>query len=406
VGCAGHGRRRRCERCTLARRLAVLLDDGTGQIAQPLLPLYGALVSAPDADAVLAWLRHPHGPGLLSAVATGKIPLTHDGLRQWPNWRAAAHLRDLLMACGVLPVAGKQLLHAETWLHRQLASLAGQPDERLLRQYGTWHQLPRLRARAGRRALTPAIRRFAAEEFTAARQFVAWLRQQGRTLPQCTQADLDAWRACHPAHRYRAARGFLRWAISARHMPWLPLPPQLAYQASPISQDERITLLQRILTGQDPPLRSRVAACLMLLYAQPASRLAQLTIDDITRDRAQVFLRLGDPPAPVPQPFATMLLQLAAGRANMNAPANQSARWLFPGQRAGQPLSPVYLGQLVRQLGVPARAARAAALRQLVLQAPAPVVARALGYNHSTTTRMLTEAGGTWTSYPRGHDGR
>jgi hypothetical protein len=93
VGCAGHGRRRRCERCTLARRLAVLLDDGTGQIALRLLPLYGALVSAPDADAVLAWLRHPHGPGLLSAVATGKIPLTHDGLRQWPNWRAAAHLR-------------------------------------------------------------------------------------------------------------------------------------------------------------------------------------------------------------------------------------------------------------------------------------------------------------------------
>jgi hypothetical protein len=212
------------------------------QISQPLLPLYDALVGAPDPDAVLAWLRHPHGPEL--------------------------------MACGVLPVADKQLRHAETWLHRQLASLAGQPDERLLRQYGTWHQLPRLRARAGRRALTPAIRRFAAEEFTAARQFVAWLRQQGRSLAQCTQADLDTWRACHPAYRYRAARGFLLWAISARHMPRLSLPPQLAYRASPISQEERIALLQRILTGQEPPLRSRVAACLMLLYAQPASRLA------------------------------------------------------------------------------------------------------------------------------------
>ena len=138
----------------------------------------------------------------------------------------------------------------------------------------------------------------------------------------------------------------------------------------------------------------------MVLYAQPASRLARLTIDDIIRDGAQVFLRLGDPPAPVPEPFATMLLQLVAGRANMNTPANQAARWLFPGQRAGQPLSPVYLGQLVRELGVPARAARTAALRQLVLQAPAPVVARALGYDHSTTTKMLTEAGGTWTQLP------
>ena len=247
---------------------------------------------------MLAWLRHPHGPELLSAVATGEIPLTHDGLHEWPNWRAAAHLRDLLMTCGVLPLADKQLLHAETWLHRQLASLAGQPDEWLLRQYGTWHQLPRLRARARQRALTPAIRRLAAEEFTAARHFLAWLRQQGRSLAQCTQADLDTWRACHPAHRYRAARGFLLWAISAWHMPRLSLPAQLAYRASPISREERITLLQRILTGQEPPLRSRVAACLMLLYAQPASRLARLTIDDITRDGGQVFLRLGDPPAP------------------------------------------------------------------------------------------------------------
>jgi hypothetical protein len=52
-----------------------------------------------------------------------------------------------------------------------------------------------------------------------------------------------------------------------------------------------------------------------------------------------------------------------------------------------------HLSELVRDLGVPALAGRTAALRQLVLQVPAPVVAQALGYHHNTTTRVATEAG-------------
>jgi len=78
------------------------------------------------------------------------------------------------------------------------------------------------------------------------------------------------------------------------------------------------------------------------------------------------------------------------------------ARWLFPGRRAGQPLNPNSLLPLIRELGVPTGAGRAAALRQLVLQAPAPVIAKALGYHDKTTTVVLAEAGGTWNSYTTG----
>jgi hypothetical protein len=35
-----------------------------------------------------------------------------------------------------------------------------------------------------------------------------------------------------------------------------------------------------------------------------------------------------------------------------------------------------------------------------VLQAPASVIAKALGYHDKTTTAVLAEAGGTWNSYP------
>jgi len=59
----------------------------------------------------------------------------------------------------------------------------------------------------------------------------------------------------------------------------------------------------------------------------------------------------------------------------------------------------------LRDLGFPLREARISALRQLVLQAPAPVIAGALGFHHTTTTRQAASAGSTWSRYAAaGHD--
>jgi hypothetical membrane protein len=150
-----------------------------------------------------------------------------------------------------------------------------------------------------------------------------------------------------------------------------------------------------------PGLRTRVAGCLLLLYAQPVSRLARLTLDDIiTGDDGQVFIRLGDPPTPVPEPFAAMLTELAANRVNMNTAANPGCQWLFPGQRVGQPLMPIGLRRQLHELGIPLTQARTAAFRQLVLQAPPPVVARSLGFDYGTATEHAIAAGGTWNRYP------
>jgi hypothetical protein len=114
----------------------------------------------------------------------------------------------------------------------------------------------------------------------------------------------------------------------------------------------------------------------------------------------QVSIRLGDPPTPVPEPFASMLTGLAANRANMNTAANPACAWLFPGGRAGQPLTPGALLQQFRALGVPAVQARTSAFRQLVLQAPAPVAAHALGYSPTAAAGHVLAAGGTWSRYP------
>ncbi len=151
------------------------------------------------------------------------------------------------------------------------------------------------------------------------------------------------------------------------------------------------------------PLRSRVAAGLLLLYAQPISRIARLTVDDIVHDENQeVHIRLGNPPSPVPPPFAALLLGYAADRANMRNATNPGSAWLFPGRRANQPLHPEHLAALVHKLGVPTVAGRGAAIRQHVLDMPAPVVADALGYHHVTTTRLAAHAGATWSLYAPG----
>jgi hypothetical protein len=400
---------RRCARCALSDQLAAALDDGTGRVNPALVPLFAALTSMAKPRAGLIWLRNPKVPELLGDLASGRIPLTHEALHAVASWRTAAYLRDLLMTCGVLPTIDKQLAHYETLLHRRLADLAdaGSPHLRLLRQFAVWYQLPRLRAKAQARPLTPSHRQFASDQLTQAHGLLGWLAARGHTLAQATQADLDAWHATHNDHQRRCLRAFLRWAMRAGRLPRLKLPPLLVRRAAPITQHRRLELLGQLLTDQDRPLRSRVAACLMLLFAQPATRVVRLTIDDVTRAAdGQVFVRFGEPATPVPEPFATLLLQATAQRDNLDTATNPGARWLFPGRRAGQPLHASHLSQLVRDLGIPALAGRTAALRQLVLQVPAPVVAQALGYHHNTATRVATEAGTPWSRYASGDHGR
>ncbi|WP_327434510.1 hypothetical protein [Streptomyces sp. NBC_01236] len=86
--------------------------------------------------------------------------------------------------------------------------------------------------------------------------------------------------------------------------------------------------------------------------------------------------------------------------------SSRSARWLFPGRQPGQPMNPANLQAHLREIGVPPQRGRTSAIRQLAFQAPAPVIAKALGYHDKTATRPVTEAGGTWSRYVPGDQER
>lgn len=397
---------RLCEHCTLADTLARLLDDGTGCVAPAFLPLVKILLEMDRPKSRLIWLRNPNVVRLLQGLATGGIPLSHDGLHQEAPWRTVTHLRDLLMDSGVLPRVDRQLLLYQRWLTERLGTIEDPEHRQLLRHFATWHQMRRLRTKAEKGPLGRSQTNHTKQEVTQAGAFLAWLASRGRVIRQCQQADIDAWHTDSLATR-RPSQSFLRWCMKSGRMPRLTLPPAIITQDSePLHQHRRLAILRRVLNDVSLPLRARVAGALVLLYAQPVSRIVRLTIDDVIDDviddETVVTVRLGDPPSPLPEPVADLMRAYMHSRQHLPYASSRSSQWLFPGRQPGQPMNPVSLQVHLREIGVPPQRGRTSAIRQLVLQAPAPVVAKALGYHDKTATRLVTEAGGTWSRYAPG----
>ncbi|MGY1499956.1 hypothetical protein ACW4TU_25825 [Streptomyces sp. QTS52] len=402
--CGKEARRYRrgiCGRCVLTERLRELLDDGTGSVRAELLPLFDALRQMQRPWGGMTWTGHPHVQRNLRALAHGEVPLTHDGLSRLTPWRSVAYLRDLLMQTGVLPPADRQLLLFQRWLTETLPAVGDTDHRRLLGLFAAWHIQRRLRTLAGRGPLTSDQIRQARDEIRLATSFLNHLAQRGRGLAACTQADVDTWYAGGYTAR-RLTHAFLRWAMRSKHAPALVVPHRSTSNPAPIPQHQRLTLLRQTVNREDVPSRDRVAAVLVLLYAQPLTRIVRLTTDDILHEDGEVLVRLGDPPSPVPEPFAGLMLAYLNERPNTMTATNPAARWLFPGRRAGQPMTSKTLELRLRRLGFPTQRGRTAAIRHLVLQAPAPVIARMLGYHDETTAQLAAEAGGTWRHYAPG----
>jgi hypothetical protein len=402
--CGQEARRYRrgvCGRCVLAERLRELLDDGTGSVRTELLPLFDALRQMRRPWGGLTWTSQPHVRQNLRALASGEVPLTHDGLDQLTPWRSVAYLRDLLMQSGVLPPADRQLLFFQRWLAEKLPAIDDAEHRRLLELFAAWHVQRRLRTLAERGPLTGKQIQQARAEIRLATALLTHLAQRGRSLANCTQADVDAWYAGGYVAR-RLTHAFLRWAIRSKHAPTLVIPHRSTSNPAPIAQHQRLTLLRQTLSREDIPLQDRVAAALVLLYAQPITRITRLTTDDVLQDDGEVVIRLGDPPSPVPEPFAGLLLTYLDQRPNTMTATNPEAQWLFPGRRAGQPMTTETIELRLRRMSFPTQRGRTAAIRHLVLQAPAPVIARMLGYHDETTAQLAAEAGGTWRHYALG----
>jgi hypothetical protein len=280
-----------CERRTLSDHLDRLLDDGTGRIHPRLLPLAEALLDMERPLTRLGWVRQRHVADLLQGLATGRVALAHDALQNAPHWQTVTYVRDLLMDSGVLPRADRQIFLYQRWLSERLSDVPDPEHRRLLHHFATWRQLHRLRAKAAESPLTMPQARDARVQVNQGDAFLTWLTNRGIALEEYRQADLDAWYA---ATSNGTAQRLLRWCMECGHMPKLVRALQTRECAPALlpSPRFRADTLRRVLGDQGLPLRTKVAAALVLLYAQPVTRLVRLTTDHITDDGTTLTIRL------------------------------------------------------------------------------------------------------------------
>jgi len=391
-----------CGSCVLTDRISELLDDGTGRVRPELQPLADRITAMSRPRSGILWLSRPAPQGILRALATGQVPLTHDGLSGLTPRRSVIYIRDLMIASGILPPVDRFLVLFEQWWPTWLAGLDDPDHRKVLRHFITWHVLRTMRETIARRGeLGHGPNQLARQQLRAAAAFLQDLAGHGRTLPTCRQADIDRVLAHHgKAHDMRT---FLRWSMNGGHMPKLTLPPSVQKEPVLISQQQRVELLRRVHRGDGMDLTDRVIALLVLLYAQPLIRVQRLTIDDITTDQAgQLLIRLGEPASPVPAPFDELVRQYLGARTNQTTATNPDSRWLFPGRRAGHPLHTTSMRLRLANLGVPNMPGRSRAIRELLRQAPPSIIAGMLGYATDSSETLARETGTTWMRYAAG----
>lgn len=394
-----------CFRCQLHRQLHQLLAGPDGTIASALLPLRDAIAGVEQPRTAIGWLARSPAIPVLTAIARGEQRLAHATLdtaagAQRGRAFAIEHLRQLLIGCGALPERDHNLVRLERALSDLIAT-THPDDQKLLRTYGTWRLLARLRSRSAQGQRTQAAACRARDVIAEATGFLAWLREHDATLATCTQAQLDQWFSQRSGARLLLP-SFLRWAADRRLFPGLEIPP--ARQDDPkhfLGHDDRWAIARRVLTDDQLCAQDRVAAALVLLYAQPLTKIAHLTRSDVHIQAQQVRLRLGRDEITLPPPLDELIQRLPqrppTGIAKSLAEADP---WLFPGRRPGRPASPYQIARRLQDLGITtARAARNTALLQLAAELPTTVLADLLGLHPGTAERWGAAADARWTRY-------
>lgn len=382
-----------CARCALAIRARALLGPTGG----PLEPVYAAIVAAPHPYSAHNWLRSSASARILAAlVARGE--LTHEALDATIPARAADFLRHLLVANGVLASRDEGLVRLEGWIEARLATVADAEARRLLRSYATWRLLRQVRQRAAGSPRPDSPSAHAKVRLRAAIALLGFLAERGRNLSGCTQADVDAWAASGAAAH--EARDFLRWASERGAVANIVVTPRASEPATALDDDTRWSTLERLLHDEDLEVSDRVAGCLVLLYGQQLSRIVAITRDQLAVEGEVVRLRLGPTAIEIPEPLSGLLLRLARdGRGYVGIGSPTTSPWLFPGLSPGRPMGASHLGQRLRNLGIPTRAGRRAAMVHLASRLPGAALADLLGIAPTTAVGWVRIAGGDWTTY-------
>jgi hypothetical protein len=392
--------RGRCDQCALARRTTDAMTGPDGVVPAALITVHDTIVASPTPRKALNWLRQGAGAPILTELAAGTLALSHEALDAHERPSAANHVRQMLVAHGVLAPRDERLVTLERLNARTVASIDRPEDRKTVAAFAAWRVLHRARRRAEHNTTGPTVIAHARNQVLGAVRFLEWLAAHDLTLATCTQGDLDLWLATGPRSRYDV-RHFVEWTSERKLNTKLNVPPLRSRPGDTLDAETRWAIIATLLRDPGIDLADRVAGSFVLLYAQPLSRVATMTLDTVTTTEADVLVRFGTQAVTVPEPLATHLRTLTTtGRTHhIGIGSTASSTWLFPGHLPGRPITANRLGQRLGAHGINARAARRAAQQHLAAQVPAVVLAEMLGVAIGTAVHWVHAAGGDWANY-------
>ena len=386
-----------CTGCASRQHLLSLLGDGQGGL-HPHAEAVCHLLAAGDPAWLMEWLtRGPAVRDILAEISQASQPPSHADLDRHLPSRAVHHLRKVLVAGSILPDRDERLAGLERWAAETTSRAEDPAERRIVRSFATWHHLRRLRGDSQRQHITAEQSDYVHNEIRAALKLISWLRDNGMSLADCTQHDIDAWLTGGPGTNYHA-RAFVPWASRRGHTRDLDIPQHpRSGLLTRIEEDERWALVRGLLHDDTRAIEDRVAGLLVLLYGQPLARIAR---SQIIRSPHQAQLLLGTVPLDLPEPLGELVRQLLDrphGRAATGRTADQP--WAFPGGAPGHPLSTAQLKVRLARLGIHGRSGRNTALMDLAAKLPPVALARLLGISISTAGAWADRACGSSAAY-------
>lgn len=379
----------RCPDCCLTSELAALAATADPDALARLRPYLASLRDRAQPKSVLEWMQVSPAWPTVPAMLNGELPISHDTLDS--HNQGAAYLRAALVAAGALEPRDETLARFALWADAQVNELPEHPDRVHLAAYASWGLHGDLARRTHSGTAKRSTHRNARRKLRVAIMLTGWLHGQGRSLADVRQDLVEDWLADAPS-RSLPLRDFLQWA----HHAGITIPIEIRRPAprasiEPIDHEALLVLTRVLLQADDVELPARVAGVLVLLLGQPVTRLVALKRSDVTHEDDRVMLALGREPVQLPPPLATLVLRLTEQAT--------ASPWLFPGAKAGAPISAERMQRRLHQLGVPARNGRSAALLSLAGTLPPSILADLLGYCDDTANAWRQAAGGDWARY-------
>jgi hypothetical protein len=391
-----------CTRCVVGDRVRDLLShDEEDSIAPALRPLADGLIALDPPVTVLRWLQKCAGPRILAQLVSQRTEISHASLDVLPQDLTTRHVREILVATGILPQRQENLARLELWLDNILKLLPLR-QKHFIAPFAEWSVVRDARRRAARGRYTTGACTHDRADIRTAIKFLTWLDENHLDLAAVGQEDLDLWLTTYPA-LHRSIGSFIRWTTARQLTGQITIPTRRSgLPGRFLGEWEHHEQLKRCLNDEELPLEVRITGALIGLYALPVTRVVELTTDRFHRDHGIAYLSIERNPVLLPPKLARLIdrqIARVASSSMLRQPHDNGPRFLLPGLPPTRPLSAGRVQVLMKRYGLAVIGARNTAMIEAVTELPPIVISDLFGMAPRTAYAWAQYAQDSWADY-------